>query len=81
MKAEITYTVRGVPGEVDEALRRKAKRAKKSLNRLIVEELTSATVGKGKKADYSDLVGRWKKDLGFDQTIASQRQIDWDKWK
>ena len=32
-------------------------------------------------ADFSDLVGKWKTDPAFDEIIASQRQIDPDKWK
>ena len=33
------------------------------------------------KTDFSDLVGKWVPDPEFDQVIASQRQIDADKWK
>ena len=75
------YSVRGVPPEVDALLRKKAARTKRSLNQVIVEELTRATVGSPRKADFTDLVGCWKRDPGFDRTLASQRQIDWDKWK
>lgn len=81
MKAPVSYTIRGIPDEVDTALRRKAKLAKKSLNRLIVDELTSATIGRKKKANFSDLVGRWVEDPEFDAIIASQRRIDEAKWK
>ena len=75
------YSVRGVPPEVDAALRKKAARSKRSLNQVIVDELTRATVGSPRKADFADLVGRWKRDPAFDKILASQRQIDWDKWK
>ena len=75
------YTVRGVPREVDSVLRRKAAQAKKSINQVIIEELTKATVGRGRKADFSDLVGRWTPDPAFDEIVAAQRQIDFDKWK
>jgi hypothetical protein len=77
----IQYTVRGVPREVDRALRAKAAQLKISLNQLVVDELTRATIGRTRKADFSDLVGRWTPDPGFDEIIASQRQIDWEKWK
>ncbi|MBI4908573.1 MAG: hypothetical protein HY820_33445 [Acidobacteria bacterium] len=77
----VQYTIRGVPSDVDEALRRKAAKRKLSLNQVIVEELTACTTGAKKKADFSDLVGRWKKDDAFDEVIAAQRQIDWEKWK
>jgi len=77
----VQYTVRGVPKEVDRALRAKAAQLKISLNQLVVNELTQATVGRPRKADFSALVGQWTPDPEFDDIIASQRQIDWDKWK
>jgi hypothetical protein len=82
MKAQalVTYTVRGVPKEVDAELRRKAARQKKSLNQVILDELSRAN-GQQKKADFSDLVGKWEPDPAFDEIIASQRKIDWAKWK
>ena len=81
VKASLQYSVRGVPPEVDELLRKKAARSHRSLNQVIVDELTKATTGRSVKADYSDLVGQWKRDPAFDKIIASQRQIDWEKWK
>ena len=75
------YTIRGIPPEVDRALRKKAAKLKLSLNQLVVDELTRAAIGRPRKADFSDLVGLWTPDPGFDEVIASQRQIDWDKWK
>jgi hypothetical protein len=75
------YTIRGIPREVDRALRQKAARLKRSLNQVIVEELTEATVGARRKTDLSDVTGGWVPDPAFDQIVASQRQIDWDKWK
>ena len=77
----IQYTVRGVPAEVDRILRHKAAQRKQSLNQVVLDELTLATVGRRKRADFSDLVGRWTPDPAFDEIVASQRQIDWDKWK
>jgi hypothetical protein len=77
----VQYTIRGVPPEVDRALRRKAIQRKLSLNQVIVEELRTATLGVRKRADFHDLVGQWAPDPAFDEIIASQRQIDADKWK
>ncbi len=77
----IQYTVRGVPPEVDQALRRKAVRRKLSLNQVIVEELTAGTTGLRKRADFHDVAGQWTPDPAFDEIIATQRQIDPDKWK
>ena len=80
-QADIQYTVRGVPPEVDRALRERAARRKQSLNQLIVDELAAVTIGDKPRADFSDLVGRWTPDPAFDEILASQRQIDWDRWK
>lgn len=80
-QAKRTYTVRGVPAEVDAALRQEAARRKVSLNQVIVEELSNAAVPKRKITDLSDLVGKWEDDPAFDEIIASQRKIDWAKWK
>lgn len=77
----IQYTIRGVPSEVDRVLRQKAAERKQSLNQVIIEELTAATVGRKQRADFSDLVGRWTPDPAFDEVLAAQRHIDWDKWK
>jgi hypothetical protein len=78
---EIQYTIRGVPREVDNALRRKAAHRKQSLNQVVLDELSAAVGGARRKADFSDLVGQWTPDPGFDDILAAQRQIDWDQWK
>ena len=77
----VHYTIRGVPAEVDHALRVKAAQRKQSLNRVVLDELTRALIGKPVKADFTDLVGQMGAGPGFDEVIASQRQIDADKWK
>ena len=77
----IQYTIRGIPREVDRVLRRRSAERKQSLNQVIVDELSAATVGHKKRADFSDLVGRWTPDPAFDEIIAAQRRIDRDKWK
>ncbi len=79
--ADIQYTIRGVPSDVDQALRRKAAQRNQSLNQVILDELSGATVGQTHKADFSDLVGKWMPDPAFDEIIAAQRRIDPKKWK
>jgi len=79
--ASIQYTVRGVPPEVDRALRHKAEQRNKSLNEVVLEELSEAALGQKRRADFSDVTGGWTPDAAFDQILASQRRIDWDKWK
>jgi hypothetical protein len=80
-QADIQYTIRGVPREVDRILRRKAAQHKQSLNQVILDELTKTAIGRPQRADFSDLVGRWTPDPEFDEIMAAQRQIDLDKWK
>jgi hypothetical protein len=80
-QAPVQYTIRGIPREVDRVLRRQARQRGTSLNQLVVDELTVATVGQLKRADFSDLVGQWTPDPEFDGILASQRRIDPEKWK
>lgn len=75
------YTIRGVPPEVDRVLRQKAAKLKQSLNQVIVDELTRATIGRPRRSDFSALVGRWTPDPAFADIVESQRQIDGEKWK
>jgi hypothetical protein len=77
----VQYTIRGVPGEVDRVLRERARAMGKSLNQVVVEELTRVAVGEPKRASFTDLVGQWVPDAGFDEVIEAQRQIDGEKWK
>ena len=77
----LQYTVRGIPLEVDRILRKRATQRKQSLNQVIIDELVRAASSAIRRADFSDLVGRWTPDPEFDRVIASQRRIDPDKWK
>jgi hypothetical protein len=49
---------------------------KTSLNQVIVDELTKATIGPRQYADFSDLVGRWIPDPEFDEILEAQRQVE-----
>jgi len=75
------YTVRGMPLEVDRILRERAKASNRSINQVIIEELTKATIGRKQVADFTDLVGQWQPDAAFDQALAEQREIHPDDWK
>jgi hypothetical protein len=77
----IQYTIRGVPAEVDRLLRQKAVARHQSLNQVVVEELAIATLGRQRRADFSELAGKWVDDPAFDEIIVAQRQIEWAKWK
>ena len=75
------YTVRGIPPEVDKALRERAKADKKSINQVILDALTQATVGRRKYRDLSDVCGAMEPDPEFDRLLDEQRQIHPDDWK
>ena len=80
--AGVQYTVRGVPADVDAALRRRARQRGVSLNRLLVEELAAAGgAGPQRRRKLSDLPGRWRSDPRFDRILAEQRVIDEELWK
>jgi len=82
MRAHVPqYTVRGLPREVDLALRERAKQRKVSINQVIIDELTKATIGTKQFADFSDLVGRWTPDESFDHIIDLQREVNADDWR
>jgi hypothetical protein len=83
VRATKQYTIRGVPRDVDQALRRKARERRISLNQLLVEELRHAS-GASSERRYRSLeqfVGAWKEDPEFDRILEEQRQIDWSAWK
>jgi hypothetical protein len=80
-KSPVQYTIRGVPGDVDRELRRRAREKKISLNQLLVEELRSAAGIPRRYRSLKDLAGLWKEDPEFDRVLKAQRQIDPDLWK
>jgi len=82
-KSKVQYTLRGIPAEVDQALRRKARERRISLNQLLVDELISAS-GATSSRRYRPLkqvAGRWKDDPEFDRALEDQRQVDWSLWR
>jgi hypothetical protein len=81
--ATVQYTVRGIPREVDAALRRKARKKGTSLNKVLVEALSSAEgVGPIRRRKLSDLGGKlWIDDPEFEKILAEQRVIDPELWK
>jgi hypothetical protein len=82
-QSKVQYTIRGIPKEVDQALRKKAHQRKVSLNRLLIEELTSATgAALGRKLrSLKGIAGKWREDPEFDRALQEQRQIDWSAWR
>ena len=74
----IRYTIRGIPNDVDLALRHIARQRKVSLNRLVVEELTNVTHVSPQRTyrSLARLAGKWKEDAEFDRILEDQRRID-----
>lgn len=79
---EKQYTVRRVPANLDEALRRKAKRKGQSLNQVLLDSLAESV---GEEAaryhDLDELAGSWKTDKAFDNAVKAFDKIDPDDWK
>jgi len=78
------YTIRSVPEDVDQALRKKARAAGKSLNEIVLDVLSNETSTSSGPKLYHDLdfiIGTWVEDPEFDKIIEEQRQIDWELWR
>jgi plasmid stability protein len=78
------YTLRGIPDEIDAALRERARAAGKSLNEVAIEALAEGagvTSAPRQRRNLDDIAGTWKPDKAFDEAIADQDQIDEDLWK
>lgn len=78
------YTLRGVPPDVDRALRDQARREGRSLNDVAIEALRWGTGLNGAKRVHHDLdhlIGTWVEDPEFDRAIEDQRSIDPELWQ
>ena len=77
------YTLRNVPDNLDEALRRTAREQGKSLNDVAIDALARGAGVAGERArqrDLSDIAGSWRKDGAFDRALAAQDTIDEEMW-
>ncbi len=78
------YTLRDVPPNLDRAVRRRARQARKSLNQVLLDALLGAfglTREPPRQRDLSDVSGTWRDDAKFDEVIREQRRIDPDLWR
>ena len=78
------YTIRNVPGTLDEALRRAARQRGKSLNEVVIEALArgaGVTAERDRQRDLGDIAGTWRKDPAFDSALAAQDTIDDEMWR
>lgn len=83
-------TIRGIPEDVEKAVKKEAARRKTSLNKALVSllELGVGNVASKKRtpAHYHDLdhlAGLWAKEEAaeFDRALNAQRKIDEGLWK
>lgn len=78
------YTIRNVPGALNEALRRVAREQGKSLNEVAIAALARGaglSGERGPQRDLNDIAGTWRKDPAFDSAVAAQDTIDEEKWR
>ena len=84
-----TVTLRSLPPNVAEAIRKEANRKGMSLNKAVISLLENRVGAREKKIrqtrhhDLDDLAGSWSKQEAaeFDKSLADQRTIDPDLWK
>ena len=82
-------TLRNIPREVIQVIRRRAQEKRISLNRAVIELLREALgVSGGKKGkplhdDLDFLIGTWSEEeaSAFDGELESQRGVDGELWK
>jgi len=78
------YTLRGIPRELDEALRRKAKQDGVSLNQAVLSALARGLGLVEERPlyhDLDDLAGTWVEDPAFDEALRAMDSVDPDLWK
>jgi hypothetical protein len=82
-------TLRSLPPNVAEAIRKEANRKGMSLNKAVIRLLENRVGAREKKLrqtrhhDLDDLAGSWSKQeaVEFDKSLADQRTIGPDLWK
>ena len=78
------YTIRGIPAEVDTAIRERARMGGKSLNEAAVDALTEGAGMAGAprhRRDLGDIAGTWKADKAVESALAAQDRVDKDLWR
>ena len=83
-------TLRSLPPDIAEAIRKEASRKGMSLNKAVISLLANRLAVREKKKsrhtrhhELDDLAGSWSKKEAaeFDKSLAVQRVIDLDLWK
>jgi hypothetical protein len=84
MNRKRQYTIRRIPPELDQALRRRARRERKSLNTVALDALRRGTELPEPAAAFTDLdacIGTWQDDPEFDAALAAQDRVDKKLWR
>jgi len=81
----IQYTIRRVPLQLDQVLRKRAKQSGKSFNQTVIEALNLEAFGKSQPPKTEDnfdwLYGAATLDKAFYEAIADQSKIDEELWR
>ncbi len=83
-KTMVQYTIRQVPVDIDNALRKRIVKERKSLNAVVLDVLrTGSGVSEDvvRFHDLDALAGTWVADRAFDQAIEAFEVIEKDLWK
>jgi hypothetical protein len=78
------YTIRGIPPELDGAIRARARAERKSLNETALEALAEGagvSITERARRDLSDIAGTWEGDRALEKALADQDRIDEDLWQ
>lgn len=73
------YTIRKVPADIDDALRKRAIKERKSLNAVMLDALRMGSGASEENARFHDLdalAGTWIADRDFDKAIEVFESID-----
>ena len=81
-------TLRGVPADVAQIIRKRSSESGESVNKVVLE-LLEAGAGTGRKRrkivhhDLDALFGAWSRteSAAFDRELAEERRPDWDVWR
>ena len=83
-RKRLQYTIRDVPGQVNEALRIYAAEEGVSLNQAAVDILAKGLGVTGREEVYHDLdhlAGTWVEDPEFDRAIEEMDKVDPEMWE
>ncbi len=78
------YTIRNIPGPLDQALRQRAQRENKSLNAVVVETLAQAAgLGqqRSRKRNLGKFLGKWVEDPAFDEAMKDFERVNEEAWR